>query len=206
MASNFKSPPALNESSVYEQWEKEIAIWQAFTGLSAEKQDPAIFLTLLGKAREAVLELDVSKLTDKDGVKNVVSKLDTFYLEDTNQSAYAVYENFEHFQRSPEMNMKDFINEFKRLYNKIRVFNMELPNGVLEYRVLKSANLSRENEKLARATIKELTYKNMCEQLRKIFVDISASQKSEGQQLAIKTEPTFEVTPDSEEAFYSNSS
>ena len=36
------------------------------TGLSAEKQGPAIFLTLSGKAREAVLELDVSKLTDKD--------------------------------------------------------------------------------------------------------------------------------------------
>ena len=78
---------------------------------------------------------------------------------------------------------------------------MELLDGVLAYRVLKSANLSTENEKFARATIKELTYKNMCEQLRKIFVDISAGQKSEGQQLAIKTEPTFEVTPDSEEAF-----
>ena len=66
MVSNFKSPPALNENSVYEQWKKEIAIRQAFTDLSAEKQDSAIFLTLSGKAREAVLELDVSKLTDKD--------------------------------------------------------------------------------------------------------------------------------------------
>ena len=52
---------------------------------------------------------------------------------------------------------------------------MELPDGVLTYHVLKSANLSTENEKLARATIKELTYKNMCEQLRKMFADMSAS-------------------------------
>ena len=81
MASNFKSSPALNENSVYEQWEKEIAIWQAFTDLSSEKQGPTIFLTLSGKAREAVLELGVSKLTDKSGVKNVISKLDTLYLE-----------------------------------------------------------------------------------------------------------------------------
>ena len=176
MASNFKSPPALNENSVYEQWKKEIAIWQAFTDSSAKKQGPAIFLTLSGKAREAVLRSDVSKLTDKDGVKNVISKLDTLYLEDTNQSAYAAYENFEHFQQSPEMNMKDFINELERLYNKLRVFNMELLHGVLAYRVLKSENLSTENEKLARATIKELTYKNMCEQLRKLFVDIGASK------------------------------
>ena len=207
MASNFKSPPALNENSVYEQWKKEIAIWQAFTAdSSAKKHGPSIFITLSGKAREAVLRSDVSKLTDKDGVKNVISKLDTLYLEDTNQAAYAAYENFEHFQQSPEMNMKDFINELERLYNKLRVFNMELPDGVLAYRVLKSENSSTENEKLAKVTIKELTYKNMCEQLRKIFVDISASKKSEGQQLAKKTEPTFEVTPDSEEAFYGNCS
>ena len=46
----------------------------------------------------------------------------------------------------------------------------------------------------------------MCEQLRKIFVNIYAGQKFEGQQLAIKSEPTFDVTPDSEEAFYSNRS
>ena len=85
-------------------------------------------------------------------------------------------------------------------------FNMELPDGVLAYCVLKSANLSTETEKLARATIKELTYKNISKQLRKIFVDISASQKCKGQQLAMKTEPTFEITPDSEEAFYSNHS
>ena len=38
---------------------------------------------------------------------------------------------------------------------------MELPNGVLACNVLKSTNLSTENEKLARATIKELAYKNV---------------------------------------------
>ena len=40
----------------------------------------------------------MSKLTDKDGLKNVISKLDTLYLEEANQSAYAAYENFEYFQ------------------------------------------------------------------------------------------------------------
>ena len=101
--------------------------------------------------------------------------MDTLYLEDTNQSAYAAYENCEHFQRSPEINTKDFINKFELLYNKIRVFDMELPDGVLVYRVPRSANLSTEKEKLARATTKELI-KNICEQLRKILGDISCSK------------------------------
>ena len=60
-----------------------------------------------------MLELDVSKLIKKDGVRNDTSKLDTLYLENTHQSAYTAHghENFENFQRSPGMNMKDFISK-----------------------------------------------------------------------------------------------
>ena len=59
--------------------------------------------------------------------KKVISKLGTLYLEDTNQLAHAAYKNFEHFQRSPGVNMKDFVNKFECLtYNKIRVFDMKL--------------------------------------------------------------------------------
>ena len=60
-----------------------------------------------------MLELNVSKLTDKDGVKNVISKLDKRLGGYQSITAYAAYENFEHFQQSPEMNMKDFINKFE---------------------------------------------------------------------------------------------
>ena len=52
------------------------------------------------------------------------------------------------------MNMKDFINELERLYNKIREFNTELPDGVLAYCVLKSANLSTGNENLLELPLK----------------------------------------------------
>ena len=50
---------------------------------------------------------------------------------------------------------------------------MKRPDGVLANRVLKSANLSEENEKLAQATITTLTYESMTEELKKIFGDMS---------------------------------
>ena len=37
---------------------------------------------------------------------------------------------------------------------------MELPDGVLAYKVLKSANVSQEHEQLARATINEFSHNN----------------------------------------------
>ena len=86
------------------------------------------------------------------------------------------------------MNMKEPLNNFECLYNKLKVYQMELLNGVLAYHVLKSANLSEENEKFARATITALTYKSMTEQLKKIIGDMS---KSLSKQVNLEVEQTF---------------
>ena len=64
--------------------------------------------------------------------------------------------------------------------------------------VLKIANLSEENEKLARATITTLTHKSMTEQLKKTFGDMSTSLS---QQVNLKVKPIFHnknLCPDEE--------
>lgn len=48
---------------------------------------------------------------------------------------------------------------------------MTLPDGVLAYRVLNSANLNQEEMKLCRATINELKYDAMVKQLIRIYGD-----------------------------------
>ena len=40
-----KSDARKGFESVYENWKREIEIWQAFTDLAPKKQGPAIFLT-----------------------------------------------------------------------------------------------------------------------------------------------------------------
>ena len=52
---------------------------------------------------------------------------------------------------------------------------MALPEGVLAYRVLKRANLTKEQEQLAKATIGNITYKAMCEKL-KTFSETASTQ------------------------------
>ena len=60
------------------------------------------------------------------------------------------------------MNLKDYINEFECLYNKIKVFNMELPDGVLAYCVLKCSNLSPENKKKMPELLSKSTFVKIC--------------------------------------------
>ena len=118
-----------------------------------------------------VLELELGKLNDDNGVKNLLEKLDKLYLKDDTHSVYEAYERFETFSRTPSMTVSDYIIEFEHLYNKAKQHKMELPDGVLAYRFLNSANISSHHKQLVRATLPELSYQSIKDQLKKIFSD-----------------------------------
>ena len=102
-------------------------------------------------------------------------KLDTLFLEDVNQSTFRAYETFENYQRPPGTSLEDFLIEFGRLVAKLKDFNILLPEPVLAFRALKSANITKDNKKLVKATVSELTLSSMSEQLRKIMHGRSSS-------------------------------
>ena len=205
-SSSYKAPPSLSKCAAYETWLKEIKIWRAFTDLPVKKQGPAIFLTLEGKAREAVLELPIEKISADNGVESIVEHLDKLYLKDKAQSAYEAYENFEKFRRPSEMSMKDFIIEFERLHSKTKEHGTDMSADILAYRLLKSANLSDAHEQLAKATITSLTYDSMKNQLKKIFGDSStvSSDSLNDFPCNIKTEPVYTVEDQHDTYFYGN--
>ena len=91
-----------------------MALWETFTDLSAEKRAPAICLSLTGRGRDAVLELDITKLNSVTGVKELIAKLDTIFLKDTEQRIYGAYDDFEKFKRNSDMNINDYIIEFEK--------------------------------------------------------------------------------------------
>ena len=204
--SRIKTPPALREDIPYESSKKEIQIWQRFTSLAKEKQALAIFLSLEGKARETVLEVEVDDLNKDDGVEKVLAKLDNLFLKDKLQLAYTSYDNFEKFRRPSDMSMADYVAEFERLYNKAKVYEMVLPEGILAYKFLNNANLSDTHDKLIRATMTDLTYNSMKNQVKKIFGDLSLNtsmNKSSTSSPQIKLEPeeslNFEAHTDDQE-------
>ena len=127
------------------------------------------------------------------GVVQLLAILDELYLKDKDQLAYAAYDNFEN-KRPPDMSIKDYLITFERLRHKILQYNIKLPEPVLAYRVLKSANISPEKEQLALATITKLKYEAMKKQILKIFDETWLTKGSC---------PPVEVKV--EDAFYSNS-
>ena len=87
-------------------------------------------------------------LNKDDGLDVLLNKMKLLYVKDINALAFMAYDKFENFRRSDDMNIVDYLNEFERLNNQIKHFEMELSKGVLTYKVLKNANLPNEKQQL----------------------------------------------------------
>ena len=149
---------------------------------------------LSGQPREAILELDIEKLNSGNVVENIIAKIDTLYLKDVHCSAYEAYEKSEKYTRPSHMSIGDYIIEFEKLYTKIKNFDMTLPDGVLAYRFLNSANISTHYKELARGPL-ELKYDNMKQQLKKIFGNPKIFVSDTKSELYIKVESPDDTYP-----------
>ena len=152
-----------------------------FTKLPKKKQEPAVYLSLTGRAREAV--------GADDGLTKVMTKLDSIYLQDKSTRAFIAFKEFYDYRRSSGDKYADFIIQFEKFYNKIAKFDMVLPEAVQAYFLLTAANMSEDNEKLACTTCGELNYKNMKMTIMKIFGELNtAEDASQGGSLPVKEE------------------
>ena len=157
-AGSQKAPPAYKEGQNYEDWRLDIDLWNTFTSYEKNRRATAFLLELSeGPVKNHVRSLGRDVLTADDGLDKVIKRLDSIYQEDSSHMAYRAYCRFEKFERQESMNLQAFISEFAKLYEDLRKHKMELPDAILAYRVLNSANLSSEKVDLALATVKEFT-------------------------------------------------
>ena len=188
-ASHALAPPDYDENkTTWREYKKEIEVWSSLTSLPKEKHGPALWMALKGKAKEAVKEMEISEIKVENGLGVMITKLDKLFKTDDNQAAYLAYRDFENLIRPTEMNFQDFIIKFEASNSEIRRHKMELPDGVLAYRFLHSANLKDDEIKLCRATISDFTYDEMKKKVLSLFGD-KVQCKSE--EMAIKSEPVF---------------
>ena len=88
------------------------------------------------------------------------------------------------------MSLSDFRIEFDRLVQQLKSYAIELPEVVLAYRAMKSANISPENEKIVRATVSEIKLTSLMNQLQKVVgIEKSSEINRNCDSIKIKTEP-----------------
>ena len=157
---------------------------------AVERQGPAVYLSLTGRAREVVREISTEDIGAANGLTTILAKLDEVYLKDQSTQAFLAFKEFVHYARESGDTFTDFIIQFEKLYHKCIKHEMNLPEPVRAYFLLAAANLTDDNEKLARTTCNEMNYKSMHTQLKKIFGDVTSSEK-DAQAPAIKEEVMY---------------
>ena len=117
--------------------------------MDKDKQGPAVYLSLDEKIRKTCSDIKVKDLNSENGVDILVNKWKPLFAKDINQTVYLAYDKFETFKRPIDMSMVGFIHEFERLNNNIKKYEMELPTGVLTYRLLISEEISDDKQQLS---------------------------------------------------------
>ena len=113
-----QNPPILDDNTNYQEWIKDLKVWQLFTSTANTKKGPRLYLCLKGKAREIVREMDINEIGAEDGLEQIVAKLDSHYKKDRVQRAYVELENFEKFRRKSDMKITEYVSEFERLITR----------------------------------------------------------------------------------------
>ena len=191
MPSSVKAPPVFEEGGSYENFKKEIKVWQLLKVCTKHEEGPLVFRTLTGRAKAAVFDLEVEQIGSATGLTQILTRLDALFLADKNQRIFNALDKFEKYKRPANMTMSNFLLEFQKLHNQVTAYHCGYPDGVLAYRLLKAANISNEHEQLCRATVTtgDWSYKSITDQLQKIFNDVATAQTSSAP--AVKIEDVF---------------
>ena len=188
-------PPILSDDVDFDEWDREIQIWQIATDVDKKKQGARIYLSLQGKARENCRNIDPSTLEGDGGVKVLIDKLKALYAKDAAQALFQTIEDFETYIRPENVNIKDFLNEWERRYDKCKAKKATWQDNVLAYKLLKAANLEQDKQVLIRATIKDLTVDEVKRQIRAVFDRTGSSASSNtgitDSNTFVKVEPTY---------------
>ena len=167
---SLKHPPNFSpeDGDDYGNWRKDTEVWTKFTTEPKEKHGAAVYLSLKGTARDAVRGISVGDLEKATGFDEVIKLLDAVYLKDRATQAFCAFKDFVDYRRGSGDSFATFIVEFEKRNREIVKHAMTLPTGALAYFLLQAANLTIDNERLARATA-TLDYDSMKAQIQKVF-------------------------------------
>ena len=148
--SGIKSPPVFcpEEDDDYRTCKSDVEVWQLYTKEDKFKQGPAVYLSIKGKARDAV-----RGMSKDNGFDLILAEFDKVFEADNVTRAYGAFKHFVTYRRNSGEGFSTYIVEFGKKHREIEKYDMNLPNGVLASFLLQAANLTPHHEKILRVQL-----------------------------------------------------
>ena len=188
----------LNLQMTPEQRQLETQAWTVVTEMSKEKQAVAVALSLPEdderKIKEKVFgELQLDVLSSENGMGVLFKFLDKYLLEDELMNSWNKFEDFEKFERKPGQNIREYVADFDLKFRKLEKLNIKLPSEILAFKLLKNANLRKQERMIVLTGVnfadKENMYKQTKHTLRKFMGGLTKEDAEMGQN--VRLEPAW---------------
>ena len=165
------SIPRLTGSTNYELWKLQTQAWTVVTELSKEKQAVAVALNLPAdderKIKEKVFgELELDVLNSENGMGVLFEFLDKYLLEDELMNSWNKFEDFEKFERKPGQKIREYVADFDLKFRKLEKLHIKLPPEILAFKLLKNANLRKQERMIVLTGVNFAEKENMYQQTK----------------------------------------
>ena len=191
------NPPDLSSGN-YELYKEKLLAWQMVTDISVDKQGIVIALTLPNDDKHKIQEevfsqIGREKLSQENGLDTLINFLDSKLMKDDLSDSLEKFEEFEDFQRINGQNITEYIAAFDSRYRKMEKFKIKLPSEILAFKLLRRANISKEEKMLVLTGMnyanRETLYEEAKQSLKKFKGDITEGSISTA--ASVKLEPAF---------------
>ena len=192
------SIPRLTGSTNYELWKLQTQAWTVVTELSKEKQAVAVALNLPEdderKIKEKVFgELELDVLNSENGMGVLFEFLDKYLLEDELMNSWNKFEDFEKFERKPGQKIREYVADFDLKFRKLEKLHIKLPPEILAFKLLKNANLRKQERMIVLTGVNFAEKENMYQQTKhsliKFMGDLTEEKAGTGQN--VRLEPAW---------------
>ena len=150
--------------------------------MKEESQAATLIMNMEGKPESVAIQLNHETLSVKGGVALLIKELDKLYEKDATQSVFTAIDSFLGYSRPDDVSMEEYTREFNQCYKHMvqtRGKDDLFEDGIRAYFLLQQANLSNNQKVLIRATVSDLSYNNMEDQLKRTYgEDITSSASS----------------------------
>ena len=191
----------------YKTFRKKVEIFAARA--RSREQEKAVGLEimqgLLGRAWEVVEDIDITEIEKEKGWMIILQALDRAYKYDQMTELPTDFENF-FFKaaRKPKETLIDYLTRFRTAEKKVRAHQVELPDKVLGWFLLRRAGLDREGKQLIMNQVGEdLSMEKVESQMKKTFgLDSLPSHRASSGAAAYHIDENEEFEETFDETYY----
>ena len=172
--SKFIEPPTfVSDNKSYAEYKADLQMWSRISSLDKKIQAELVVYRLEGhpsRIKEKIITQLGDKLQDNDdGIRDLLTFLDTIYTKDDMADAWDKFSEFSCFNKKSDQSMSDFIAEWENCYYKLKKVGCDYSDMILAFKLLKDSKLNDMETKLVLTGVDYTTgkaSKNLLQQIK----------------------------------------